>query len=255
MSSDSDSDEVKVIQPRLYTSKGICKKKNLLKVTPREVQKITARSTDVFLSSVGTAPKNAPKTVSSRWISFYTAFEYHVEFLPMEKSFSALEENDSATDLRLFLSQSYKFLLFELKFLKERLEPIMKMLKIFEADKNQACLMFSFMDNLKNTLLVHTTFPSMSGDEILQTMTETFSSSETKKLEKICNDGLSAASEVYHEYFNDTDPKYPAYQFLKDMHFFHPQNLAVSREACLVFQGFRVGARRRVCYLSFSENF
>ena len=41
MSFESDSDEVKVVQPRLYTSKGIRKKKNS---TESHTAKITARA-------------------------------------------------------------------------------------------------------------------------------------------------------------------------------------------------------------------
>ena len=42
-------------------------------------------------------------------------------------------------------------------------------------------------------------------------------------------------------HFNDTDPKYPAYQFLKDVQFFHPQkSLLFPVKPVLCFRGFEL---------------
>ena len=180
-----------------------------------------------FLEQSGYERKLPPIPIATRWTAMFDAVaNYHTDYLAAEKSFLMLEtdldeENEAAMELKQILDSNYKFIVWECTFIRTRARPFIDAIRLFESDLPLGCISLPYLENVFFEIVSQKKLLADSLTEILDQITETFTSSEQLELiRKISTAALSAESK-YLKYFGENGC-FPGLQYFKDVQFLVP---------------------------------
>ena len=181
-----------------------------------------------FVGQSGYRKQLAPSPVETRWTSYFECMTYHAEFLNVEKAFLASEaidivDSDTLEDLREFLSSNFKLILLECKFISERVKPLIFVLKIFESNLGITSLMQGLIDCVKFHLDSQLRFYDDSVAEIINTMSETFTTGEKKQFKERVTASSQKANAKFRKYFDEECGLHPARKFIYEAQFLKPK--------------------------------
>ena len=160
---------------------------------------------------------------ATRWTSMYTVIKYHKVHLSAEKSFPATElESAPHMDFLDFVTSKYKFLLIECNLVEKRAGPMITAMQLFESDLSCSFLLNSLIEKVGIELHSQATMCTEYFDEVMDDMTETFTSNEKEILYENVRKSSSPANEKFLMCFDDHDGKHPAKKMLKELEFLYP---------------------------------
>ena len=161
-----------------------------------------------FIGQSGYREQIAPSQVETRWTSYFEYMTYHAEILNVEKAFLASEaidivDCDTLEDLREFQSANFNFILLEYKFISERVKPLIAVLKIFESNLGITSLMQGLIDCMKFHLDSQLQFYDDSFSEIINTMSESFTTGGKGQLKERVMTSSQKENAMFGKYFDE----------------------------------------------------
>ena len=170
----------------------------------------------------------APSPVETRWTSYFECVTYHVEFRNVEKTFLASEaidivDSDMLEDLREFLSSHFKLILLECKFFSERMKPLISVHKMFESNLGITSSMQCLNDCVKFLLDSPLRFYDDSVSEIINIMSETFTTGEKEHFKERVTASSQKANAKFGKYFDKECGLHPTRKFIDEAQFLDPK--------------------------------
>ena len=155
-------------------------------------------------------------SISTDWASKIAAYFSHSGARKILDRNIRCSENS-----KQILDSNYKFIVWECTFIRTRARPFIDAIRLFESDLPLGCISLPYLENVFFEIVSQKELLADSLTEILDQITETFTSSEQLELiRKISTAALSAESK-YLKYFGENGC-FPGLQYFKDVQFLVP---------------------------------